>query len=232
MFYQAYQRVGKGTADCTRTSTRPRVLRQGRTRYKGIFPRAYLTYQNDGYGWGSRTKLTKVSGTGMDTVPNLPKDRVRVWMLYEGCQRVRYGYTTCLVKGRVRVLRLYQAYQRVEYLYRCRTKLAKSRVRVRVFYQAYQRDGYCTAGCTRTSTRPRVFQQGRTRYQGIFPRAYLTYQSNGYGWGSRTKLTKVSCTGMDTKPNPPKGRVRVWMLYQAYQGVGYGNRCGTKLIKR
>ena len=89
-----------------------------------------------------RTELTKVSGTGMDVVPYLPKSHVRVWM----------------------------------------------------FCQAYQRVGYDTAARTRTRTRPRVLQQGRTRYQGILPLAYQTYQSVGYGYGSCTKLTKVPGT--------------------------------------
>ena len=42
---------------------------------------------------------------------------------------------------------------------------------------------------------PGVFQQSRTRYQGILPRAYRTYQSVGYGCGSRAKLTEVSGYG-------------------------------------
>ena len=64
MSCQAYQRVGYGTAACTRTRTQPRVLQQGRTRYQGILPLAYRTYQSVGYGYGRCTKLTKVSGTG------------------------------------------------------------------------------------------------------------------------------------------------------------------------
>ena len=47
----------------------------------------------------------------------------------------------------------------------------------------------------------------------------------------RTEHTKVSGTGMDVVPNLPKGRVRVWMRYQAYQRVGYGYGCRTKLTK-
>ena len=180
MFYQAYQRFGYGTAACTCTRTRPRVIQQGRIRYKSICLRAWRFYQSVGNGWGSRTELTKQSGTGMDVVPNLPKCRVRLWMLY----------------------------------------------------QVYQRVGHDTAAYTRTCTPPQVFQQGRTRYQGIFPRAYRTYQSVGYGWRSRTKLTKVSDTGMDDVPNPPKGRVPVWMLYQGYERVGYGYRGCTKLTKK
>ena len=39
-----------------------------------------------------RTELTKVSGTGMDVVPNLPKGRVRAWIRYQANQRVGYGY--------------------------------------------------------------------------------------------------------------------------------------------
>ena len=48
-----------------------------------------------------RTELTKVSGTGMDVVPNLPKNRVRVWMLYQTDQSVghRYRCRTKLTKG-------------------------------------------------------------------------------------------------------------------------------------
>ena len=101
--------------------------------------------------------------------------------------------------------------------------------------------------CTRTRTQPLVFQQGRTRYQGILPRAYRTYQSVGYGYGHRakptkqsvgyrhefrteitkvfgygygcrTELTKVSDTGMDYIPSLPRGGVGVVrMFHQAYQ---------------
>ena len=86
-----------------------------------------------------------------------------------------------------------------------------------MFYQAYQRVEYGTAACIRTRTRPQVFQQGRTRYQGSFPRAY--------------KLTKVSGTGGEVVPSLLKFRVRVWMPYRTYQKVGYGYGCCTKLIK-
>ena len=41
-----------------------------------------------------------------------------------------------------------------------------------------------------------------------------------------TELTKVSGTGMDVVPNLPKGRVRVWESYQAYQVSGTGNARG------
>ena len=58
-------------------------------------------------------------------------------------------------------------------------------------------------------TVPRVFQQGCNRYQGTLPRTYRTYQSGGYGYGSRTELTKVSGMGMHVVPNLPKGRVRL-----------------------
>ena len=167
----------------------------------------------------------------MDVVPSLPKGRVRVYVV---------------------------------------PSLPKGRVRVWMFYQAYQRVGYSTAACTRTRTRPRVFLQDRTRYQGIFRRECRTYQSVGYEYGCctkltkvssmvrrllvpvpvpdpfyfnkavsdtrlfcrrRTELTKVSGTGMDVVPNLPRGRVRVGMLYQAYQRVGFGYRCRTKLTK-
>ena len=37
------------------------------------------------------SKLTTLSGTGMDVVPNLPKCRVRVWMSYQAYQSVGYG---------------------------------------------------------------------------------------------------------------------------------------------
>ena len=47
----------------------------------------------------------------------------------------------------------------------------------------------------------------------------------------RTELTKVSGTGMGVVPNLPKGRVWVWMRYQANQRVGYGYGCRTKLTK-
>ena len=129
------------------------------------------------------------------------KCRVRVWMPYRTYERVGYGYGCCtkLVKGSGTGIDVIPS-------------LSKDRVRVWMVYQAYQRVEYGTAACIRTRTRPQVFEQGRTRYQ--------TYQNVGYGWGSRTKLTKVSGTGMDAVSNLPKGRVRVWMLHQAYQTVG------------
>ena len=37
------------------------------------------------------SKLTTLSGTGMDVVPNLPKCRVRVWNSYQAYQSVGYG---------------------------------------------------------------------------------------------------------------------------------------------
>ena len=135
----------------------------------GVVPN--LPKQNVGYGCGCRTELTKVSGTGMDVVPNLPKCGVRVWMSYRTYQRVGEGYG-------------------------CFIKLTKG-------------VGYGTAACTRTRTRPHVFQQGRTRYQGILQREYRTYQSVGYGYGCRTELTKGSGTGMEIVPSLPKCRVRV-----------------------
>ena len=97
------------------------------------------------------------------------------------------------------------------------SNIPKGRVRVWMFYQAYRKVGYGTAACTRNRTRPLIFQRGRTRYQSIFQWEYRTYQSVGYRYGCRTKLTKVS--------------VQVWMSYQAYQSVGYGYGCRTKLVK-
>ena len=94
---------------------------------------SYQAYQEVEYGY-----RCVVSGRGMDAVANLPKGRVRVWMLY-------------------------QAYQRVEYGYRCRTNLTKRSGVGMDVYQAYQRDGYGTAACTHTRMRPQVFHEGRTR---------------------------------------------------------------------
>ena len=139
-------------------------------------------------------------------MPNLPKCRVRVWKSYRTYQSVGYGYGCC-------------------------TKLTKV-------------SGTGMDACTRTCTRPLVFQQGRTRYQGILPRAYRTYQSVGYGYECRTELTKGSGTGMDvtklTKrwgtaidvvPSLPRGRGmdvlpslpngRVW--YVCMYGRTYSN---------
>ena len=161
------------------------------------FPRAYPTYQSVGYGWEIRSKLTKESGTGMDAAPNLPKGRLRVWMLYLAYQGVGYGYT-------------------------CRTKLTKrsgtvmdvlsSLPKGRVWYGCLNPYPYPTPGIL---TRPYPVP----RYS---PAGYRTYSSVGYGWGNRTNFTKVSGTGTDAVPNLPKGRVRLWMFYQAYQKVGYG----------
>ena len=73
----------------------PWVFKQGRTRYSGILPRVYRTYQSVGYGFGCRTStevikrsgtyicrsnLAKGSGTGIDVLPSLPNgsDMVRL----------------------------------------------------------------------------------------------------------------------------------------------------------
>ena len=118
-----------------------------------------------------RTLLTKVTGTGGEVVPILPKCRVRVWMPYRTYQRVTCGYGcwTKLTKGWGTGIDVVPS-------------SSKSRVRLWMFYQAYHRVGYGTVACTRIRTRHRVFQQGRTRHQGVFPLAYRTYQSIGYGW--------------------------------------------------
>ena len=160
-------------------------------------------------------------GKVREVVPNLPKCGVRVWKSYRTYLSIGYGYA-CFTKL-TKVSDMVQLLARIRtpgistkpypvpgYFCRGRTELTKvsgtccmdvvpnlpkGRVRVWMFYQAYQRVGYGTAACTCTRTRPRVFRQGRTRYQNIFPRAYRTYQSVGYGCGSRTKLTKVLSTG-------------------------------------
>ena len=209
---------------------------------------SYGTYQSVGYGYGCRTKLTEGLGTGMNVLPSLPKGRVwygclypypyLIWGILTGPYPVP-GYFPAGVLNfpecRVRVLMSYRTYQSVGYGYGCRTELTKvsgtvmdivptslpkGRVRVWMFCQAYRKLGYGTAACTRTRTRPRVFQHGRTRYQTIFQRSYRTYQSVGYGYSCRTELTKVSGTGTDVVRNLPKCRVRVWMSYQTYQRVG------------
>ena len=206
MFYQAYQRVEYGTAACTHTRTRPQVFQQGRTQYQCIFPR--------------RADFSKVSGTGGEIIPVLPKCRVRVWRPYQTHQRIGYGYICCtkFTEGSGMDIDVVPC-------------LPKGRVRVWMFYQAYQRVEYGTAACTRTRTRPQVFQQGRTRSRVFSRGLYRTYQSVGYGWGSCTKLTKVSGTGMEAVPNLPKGRVRIWMLYQAYWRFEYGYKYHTKLAE-
>ena len=58
-------------------------------------------------------------------------------------------------------------------------------------------------------------------------KSYRIYQIVGYGYGCRTGLAQVS--GMEVVPNLPKCRVRVqvWMLYEAYQSVGYGTAACT-----
>ena len=108
---------------------------------------------------------------------------------------VRYGksYRFFLPKCRVRVWKSYRTYQSVGYRYGCCTELTKV-------------SGTGMDTCTRIRTPPVVFQQGRTRYQGILPR----YESAGYGYGY----------GSDVVPSLPKGRVWVWMLYQAHQRKG------------
>ena len=68
---------------------------------------------------------------------------------------------------------------------------------MRKSYQVFQSVGYGAADCTdtRTRIRIRIFQQVRTRYQGILLRAYRSHQNVGYdGYESRTKLTQVSGT--------------------------------------
>ena len=149
-----------------------------------------------------QTYRIKLSGTDGEVVRSLPKCRVRIWTPCRTYRGVGYGYGRCIkiTKGSGTGIDVVQS-------------LPKGRVRVWMFYQAYKRVGNGTATYPRIRTRPQEIQQGRTRYQGIFPWAYRTYQSVGYGSGSRTKLTKVSGTGMDDVPKLQKGRVRVWMWY-------------------
>ena len=77
-----------------------------------------------------RTELTKVSGTGGEVVPSLPKCRIRVWMTYRTHQRVgyRYGCCTKVTKGSDTGIEVVPS-------------LPKSRVRELIFYLAYQSVG-------------------------------------------------------------------------------------------
>ena len=161
----------------------------GRVRVRLVrYGKSYEIYQSTGYGYESRTELTKVSGTGMDVVPSLPK-----YLVWYGCL-FPYPYPNPSISTR--------PYPVPGYFAAGVPNLPKCRTRVWMFYEAYQRVGNGTAACTRTRTRPRVFQQGRTRYQDIFPRAGRTNQSFGYECGSRTKLTKVSGTSNTRGTNP------------------------------
>ena len=178
-------------------------------------PRAYRTNQGIEYGYGCCTELTKGSGTGVDAVPSLPKGRVRVWMSYQAYQSVGYGWYGCLYpypypipciltrpylesgyfaapgyfaagvpnlpKYRVRVWMSYRTYQRVGYGYGCFAKLTKGSGMVRLLVPVPVPDpGYFNRAVPGTR---------------VLPLAYRTYQSIGYGYGSCTKLTKVSGTG-------------------------------------
>ena len=135
-----------------------------------------------------------MSGTGTEVVPNLPKCRVRVCMSYQAYQSVGYGYgclypypyvTPCISTRSYPVPGYFAAGvpNSVGYGYGCRTELTKgtgagmdvlrSLPKGRVWYRCLYPYPYPTPG---VSTR-----QNRTRYQGILPRAYRTYQSVGYG---------------------------------------------------
>ena len=87
-----------------------------------------------------------------------------------------------LLKGRVLVYMSYQAYQRVGYGYGCFTKLTKGSGMVRLLVPVRVPDpGYIDKAVPGT----------RVSYRG------------------RTKLTKVSGTGVEVVPSLPKYRVRV-----------------------
>ena len=89
----------KSPAACTRSPDINKIV----PGYQG-YPYPYPRYFNKAVPGSrvfcrGRTRLTKVSGTGVDVLPKLPKCRVRVWM-YRTYQRVghRYGCFTKLTK--------------------------------------------------------------------------------------------------------------------------------------
>ena len=159
------------------------------------YGKSYRIYQSVGYGYRSRTELTKLSGTGMDVVPSLPKCRVWYGCLYPHpyptpCISTRLypvpGYFAAgvpnLPKRRVRVWMSYRTYQRVGYEYGCLTKLTKGPCMVRLLVPVPIPDpGYFYRAVPGTG----VFSHGRNE---------LTKMSD-MGCGSRTKLTKVSGAG-------------------------------------
>ena len=175
------------------------------------YGKSYRIYQSVGYGYGSRTELTKGSGTGMDVVSSLPKCRVRVWTLVPvhlpdplyvnkpmtGTRVFCRGRTELtkvsstdidvvpsLPKCRVRIGMLHQAYQRVGHRYGCLTKLCKGSGMVRLLVPVpvpVPDPVYFNKVLTGT----RVFYRGRTEF------------------------TKVSGTGGEVFPSLPKCRVRV-----------------------
>ena len=110
------------------------TIRSVRYRYESLY--RYRRYRHP-----YRTKLTKVSGTGMDVVPNLLKYLVPVLMSYRTYRSVRYRCLcryelteVCstgidvpnLPKCPIAVLRMsYRTYRSVRYRYGCRTQLTE-----------------------------------------------------------------------------------------------------------
>ena len=89
--FQACQRVGYGYgyfAELIKRSGMVRLLVPVPVPDLGYFNRAV---PGTGIFSSGSTQLTKVSGTGMDVVPNLPECRVRAWKSYQAYQSVGYG---------------------------------------------------------------------------------------------------------------------------------------------
>ena len=155
MSYQAYQRVGM-----------VRLLVPVPVPDLGYFNRAVPDTK---VFFSGSTGLTKVSGTDMKVVPNLPKCQVRVWMSYQAYQRVGYGYG-------------------------CFANLTKGSV----WCGCLCPYPYLTSGISTGSYRvPRYFPAEVPNFLKCRVRvwmSYRTYQSVGYGYGNRSKLTQVSDT--------------------------------------
>ena len=157
------------------------------------YGKSYRIYQSVGEGYRTRTELTKVSGTGIELVPNL---QGRTWdqgvLLHQGI-----------------LLRAYRTYQSVGYGFECRTELTKGSGRgtdvlpsllkgsgmVRLLVPG---PGPDLMYFNRAVSGTRVFLAGVPNLPKCRVRvwmSYRTYQRVGYGYGNRTKLTKVSGTG-------------------------------------
>ena len=145
---------------------------------------------------------------GMKVVPNLPKCRIRVWMLYQAYQNVRYGTAACtrtrplvIQQGRTQyqgiLPRAYRIYQSVGYGYGCRTELTKG-------------------SGTGTDVVPSL-PKGQVWYGCLYPHPY-PYPTPGIS--TRPYLVPGYFAG--GVPNLPKCRVRVWKSYRTYESVGYG----------
>ena len=174
------------------------------------------------YRYGCRTELTKVSGTGIDVVPNLPKCPVPV-LMYRNYWSVRYRW------------------------YGCRTELTEvSGTGILMSYRTYRSGRYRYWFCTELTGVSATGLQVCTGTVGtgihIVPNlpscpipvsiSYRTYQSVWYRYWCRTELTEVSGTSnTGGMPRYVPHRTHPWNSSSICYSIWYVHRSTRLLFK-